>query len=944
MLELRRIVKDYNAGDTCVHALDEVNLTFRRSEFVSILGPSGCGKTTLLNIIGGLDRYTRGDLIINGRSTRSFRAYDWDAYRNNCVGFVFQNYNLIPHLSVLGNVELALTLSGKGKTERRAQAVAALEKVGLAEHLFKRPNQLSGGQMQRVAIARAIVNDPDILLADEPTGALDSKNSVQIVDLLKEISRDRLIIMVTHNDALAEKYSTRIIKLFDGKIEDDTSPYRPTEEERLEEIRYERERRGEPFVPEEYAPDRYPDPAQPLTESKKAERKERKRSVRRKNIANKTAAKQYKLEQKAQQRQQKREMRRTSMRFTTALGLSGRNLSTKKGRTALISFAGSIGIIGIALVLSIANGFTQYIDKLQTDTLVGFPITVSPRTVDLSGVTGTVGGHKETYENFPDDDRVQIYSRSLSGRIYFNDISDEYIAYVQRMQEKGWTNAVDFANTVNMNVIAKTSSSVPAYTLFSTSSSQGGISSTSNWTELVEEDNFVTSQYDVLAGTYPKEADELALIVDKHNRISAATIESLGLSFATDAEGKITFDDILSTCASFKVIVNDNLYTDGNPFVSPDADTVRSLYEDQSADGRKNISLHLTGILRIKEGTPLELYGTGIVHTKALTKAVIAANKNSAIITRQQEEIAVPYGEGKDLTSNREFYQAAGLDSSQVALWKHTVEEIRTFLTEKADFSPEQADALLQQIVEDPTLDFIEGDTDEIRAFKSAMSEAAQIISIVSKMITTAQNASLEALGAAERPTAIYIYPKDFDAKKKINTYLDAYNDAHPNAKVMYLDASAILADTMGNMVDIVSYILIAFSAVSLVVSGIMIAIITYVSVIERTKEIGVLRSIGARKKDISRVFNAETVLIGLIAGLIGILLAALLNFPINAILKAVIAANGGANLGIGNLAVLNPLHALVLIAVSVVLTLLSGFIPSQIAAKKDPVAALRAE
>lgn len=910
MLELRGIKKDYITGDTTVQALKGIDITFRRSEFVSILGPSGCGKTTMLNIVGGLDRYTEGDLIINGRSTTQFKEGDWDTYRNNSVGFVFQNYNLIPHLSVLGNVELALTLSGENKAERREKAVRALTEVGLSEQINKRPNQLSGGQMQRVAIARAIVNNPEIILADEPTGALDSKTSVQISDLLKEISKDRLIIMVTHNDKLAEQYSTRIIRLSDGEKVDDTNPYNPSEEELAAEIKADKLKKGQ-YVAEH---------DESLLSGKMLEQMDK--------AAQKAYAKEQKRKEKMRRRQLKKERRRTSMGFSTALGLSGRNLATKKGRTAMVSFAGSIGIIGIALVLSISNGFTSYINQMQTDTLAGFPITITPQALDVASMTEQVGGQRVQAEEFPDSGTVEIYTRDASNMIFFNDLSQEYIDYVKALPE-GLANDVTFTNAVDMVVAAKT----PSGSVRKVTTKQQGMMGTTNlWQEMLNSTSYMNQQYKVMAGKLPENKNEIALIVDKYNRLNATVAESLQLNLTTDANNKITFEQILEQAPEFKVFANGNLYPDGT-YRNVTDDTVVALY-DQSADDSKNITLNVVGVLRVNEGVPIELFGTGMLYHPDLTKEVVKVNSDSRIVHNQQTEINKNYGSGKNLVTDRTFYSEAGLSDQHVV-------------------SLVAYDTLKDYYAEDSTLNNVPQDVWNIAAQVGITKEMAVIImssltadsvDIMKSMITVAQNAALDSLGGYEKPTAIYIYPLNFETKKQINAYLDQYNIDHPDNKVMYTDASELLASTMGNMVDIISYVLVAFAAVSLVVSSIMIGIITYVSVIERTKEIGVLRSIGARKKDISRVFNAETFLIGLAAGILGVTVAFLLTFPVNWIINAVIAANGASSMITSNLAVLNPLHALALIAVSVVLTLISGLIPSQVAAKKDPVVALRTE
>ena len=931
MLELKSIVKDYPTGDASVRALGGITLSFRRSEFVSILGPSGSGKTTLLNIVGGLDSYTSGDLIINGRSTREFHAYDWDSYRNKCIGFVFQSYNLIPHLSVLKNVELALTISGKSKADRREKALTALKKVGLSDEKDKRPNQLSGGQMQRVAIARAIVNDPEIILADEPTGALDSVISVQIADLLKEISRDRLVIMVTHNDALAEKYSTRIIKLLDGEKVSDSNPYDPTQEERLSEIKHEREKRGEPFKAEEYSPERYPDPLAPLLDKKGKKRQIK--AVR--STLNREEIKQQKREAREERKRRKSEMQRTSMKFITALGLSGRNLATKKTRTALVSVAASIGIIGVALVLSISNGFSAYIEKLQTETLAGFPVSITPKAVDIEDFTSSIFGTDDRFTPFPTDGRVEIYSKSIDSYVHINDISDDYLEYLRGL-DKSLTNAIDYANAVRMNIVSK---SGEKYSLYSATSASASITSSNFLTELIDNPSFITGTYDVIKGRYPTGANELAVVIDRYNRIPAATLERFGIRFERGDDGKISLDDLINSAPEFKVIINENFYKDGNITVDTSEPALKKMYDEEN---NGNIPLKIVGVMRVKPSAPLALYGVGLVHTKALTDAVIALNKNSAMLSRQRIEFDTPYGEGLSIPAGRPFYSVAGLSEQNIEDWKNAESDLREELY-KYDFTDDDIDYLIDMGYRDPSLSFVPADKVDEETMQ-LLRDAVAITNLFQKMINQAKTSALEALGAAERPSSIYIYPKNFECKNKITAYLDAYNRDNPNNTVMYTDASEILTVSLGNMVNIVSYVLVAFAAVSLVVSSIMIGIITYVSVIERTKEIGVLRSIGARKKDVSRVFNAETMIIGLIAGLIGVAFAALLNIPINLILAAVIKAHGATGLGIGNLAVMHPLHALVLIAISVLLTFISGFIPSRIAAEKDPVTALRTE
>lgn len=831
MLQLNHIVKDYVTGDTTVRALKGIDLTFRKSEFVSILGPSGCGKTTLLNIVGGLDRYTSGDLLIGGKSTKDFKAYDWDAYRNSCVGFVFQSYNLIPHLSVLGNVEIALTLSGVSASERKRRATEALNKVGLSEQINKKPNQLSGGQMQRVAIARAIVNDPEIILADEPTGALDSKTSFQIMELLKEIASDRLIIMVTHNNELAEEYSTRIISLLDGEVISDTNPY-SVEKERIDERFDEREQAERP--------------APAATEG----------------LTDKQIAKLQKKQDRELARSKKKQLKKTSMAFTTAASLSGRNLITKKGRTFMTAFAGSIGIIGIALVLAVSNGFKIYIDKMQSDTLAGFPITVSQYSMDMESMTQSMGGsNKNELPEFPDDDRLVIYTPENKS-VHYNPLTAEYVDYVKTLDSKHY-NDITVSYSVQMNVLSKVESeggaSYKRIVTASKSSLMGQMTgmTTTSWQEVMPNQAFLDEQYQLIAGNYPTDKTELLLVVDKYNRISTTTLDELGIPMTANAKASLA--DMLGK--ELSVVLNDDWYTlNGKKFDDLSSINYPEAYEN-------GLKLHITGILRIRESAPLSIYNNGILYSPSLTEYLIEDGMKSEI----------------------------GMTQAASDNWNYLDNVPLLSITENGiTYTKEQyKDILLQRV------------------------------------------------GASSTPWSISIFPKDFTAKKAITAHLDAYNkditeDAH---KILYMDAAALLSDTMGQMVDIISIALVAFAAVSLVVSSIMIGIITYVSVIERTKEIGVLRSIGARKKDISRVFNAETVLIGLCAGVIGVVVAFILTFPISAIIRVI-----GGTMITGNMAVLHPLHALLLIAVSCVLTFIAGLIPSGAAAKKDPVVALRSE
>ncbi|MCI9518282.1 MAG: ATP-binding cassette domain-containing protein [Clostridia bacterium] len=830
MLELKGITKDYTAADTSVRALDGISLAFRKAEFVAVLGPSGCGKTTMLNIVGGLDGYTDGDLLINGKSTKDFKTQDWDAYRNSCVGFVFQNYNLIPHQTVIGNVELALTLSGISKSERRQRAARALERVGLKEQMNKRPNQLSGGQMQRVAIARAIVNDPEIILADEPTGALDSKTSVQIADLLQEIAKERLVIMVTHNNDLAAQYATRTVNLLDGKVVGDTDPFTP-----------------EPATAE-------PEAIDPLPVDEKAAKK------REKEIA----------------KAKKAQLKRTSMSFLTAISLSFNNLRTKKGRTFLTSFAGSIGIIGIALVLAISNGFKMYINQMQSDTLAGFPVTVSQYTVDAASLSTQMGGMgKVDLPEYPSDGKLIAYEPPKM-LYHYNAIDENYLEHISKI-DASLVNGISYSYGITSHVLAKMETDgQTGYGLVETVSrdmmssligTQAG-----SWQELAP-GSFVQEQYDVIDGKYPTEKNEIALVVDKYNRISTSTLDSLQMS-KESIDGK-HLSDLKGT--QFKVILNDDWYVHkdsesggGYPrsdfYTDPDSSEYERLYNESE------VTLEIVGIMRVKQGTPLSIYNTGIVYTPALSDYLREDGKTSEISVKQNSA----KGETHDYLTGYEFSFESKMAATQ---------------------GLETTEAMLKEAV-------------------------------------------LQQIGASDIPKNIYIYPKSFETKVKINAHLDSFNNGKDESdKILYMDAASLLSDTMGTMIDIISYALVAFAAVSLVVSSIMIGIITWVSVIERTKEIGVLRSIGARKKDISRVFNAETMLIGLVAGVLGVVISFILTFPVSAIIKAL-----SDGMVATNLAVLSPVAAIALIAVSVVLTLVAGSIPSRMAAKKDPVVALRTE
>ena len=870
MLELKNITKDYVSGDSTVQALKGISIEFRKSEFVSILGQSGCGKTTLLNIIGGLDRYTSGDLVINGKSTKKFKDKDWDAYRNYSVGFVFQSYNLIPHQTILSNVELALTISGVSREERKERAIKALEDVGLKEQIHKKPNQLSGGQMQRVAIARALVNNPDIILADEPTGALDTKTSVQIMEILKEISKDKLIVMVTHNPELAEKYSTRIVKILDGVITDDSKPF--TEEDRKKE--------------------------------KDAKAKDG----------------------------------RTAMKFFTALRLSLNNLMTKKGRTLLTSFAGSIGIIGIALILSISNGVQNYINRVEEDTLSSYPITIDESTVDISSMMeGFMGEAEENAETHEDG---KIYSRdimndmisTLSSKVSNNNL-EALKNYIENENStiKDNASAIKYNYNLNINLYKEDTSngvvlvnpstvmnafgmedmmeaqeSSPMSSMFG--SSMTSMSNTDVWEEMLDNEELLHSQYDLVAGNWPTNYNEVVLIVNDNNEISDYTLYALGLKDQNELEERwnkvqngeeveesestsYTYDELLDL--SFKLVLNSDYYEKENGLwvdKSEDEEYMKELLNNCE-------NINVVGIIKQNEQSVATGMSGGIGYTKDLKEYVINKTNEAEIVKEQK--------------NNPDINVFTGLAFPD--------EDSKTF-----DYS---------QL------------SDEQRAQLAMLSteELAEIMETYSNNANASYDGNLELLGAVDlnKPSSISIYPKDFDAKDVITQEIDNYNqkqrdDGKEENVINYTDMIGIMMSSVSQIIDTISYVLIAFVAISLVVSSIMIGIITYISVLERTKEIGILRAIGASKKDISRVFNAETFIVGLIAGLLGIGVTILLNIPITKIIYAVT--------GVTVTVSLPAVGGIILVLISMILTIIAGLIPARMASKKDPVEALRTE
>lgn len=791
MLQLQNITKSYTTGDFTQTALDHVNLNFRKSEFVAILGASGAGKTTCLNVIGGLDHYDSGDLIINGKSTKHFKDSEWDAYRNNSVGFIFQSYNLISHLSIVDNVEMGMTLSGVSSEEKHKKALEVLEKVGLKEHIHKKPNQLSGGQMQRVAIARALANDPDIILADEPTGALDSVTSQQIMELIREISDDKLVIMVTHNPDLAEEYADRVVRFKDGQVVSDSHPY---------------SMEGESTS--------------------------------------------YSL-------------KKTSMSFFTALKLSGKNISTKKGRTALTAFAASIGIIGIALILSLSSGFKIQIDQFQSNALAEFPIIISQTAMSMDAETleqmqGMITKAKQ--EQYPDTNEVYLYDSTKQTIAHTNVFTQEYVDYIEKIDPE-ICRSIGYTRMVGMNLITKNGDkALPASIAVGMNMGGGNdgsasMASMANMTSMKgaglssypevlgdSAESYLEKNYDLLAGEYPADETGLVLIVDEKNRVDQNVLKNLG--FDTEDVDSIQFSDLVGK--ELKLVANDDYYvkTEMGNFL-PGSDYA-SMYDNEN-----NITLTISGILRLKSDVTLGVLGNGIAYSDALVQKILDREADSEIVTAQKD----------------------------------------------ADFNVMTMEPL---------------DSESKKAF-------------------------LSYLGGDSTPFMAYLYPIDFESKEAVLQYLDAYNEGKDKEDtIVYTDLASSMTEMTGSIMDAITMVLIAFAAISLVVSLIMVGIITYISVLERTKEIGILRALGARKKDITRVFNAETFIIGTCSGLLGIAIAYLLTIPTNIILENLT--------DLANVAQLNPLHALLLIVISVILTLIGGAIPAKMAAKKDPVEALRSE
>ena len=1052
MLKLKEITKDYKVAQGYVHALKGITLAFRKNEFVSVLGPSGCGKTTLLNSIGGLDHYTSGDLVIQGKSTKDFKDRDWDVYRNHRIGFIFQSYNLIPHQTVLSNVELALTIAGVGKEERRQRATKALERVGLGEELNKRPNQLSGGQMQRVAIARALVNNPDILLADEPTGALDSKTSVEVMELIKEISSERLVIMVTHNPELAEKYSSRIVRLKDGQVESDSAPYSDEEEER---------ENGEELA---------------------------------------RAAEEAEEEEKAEKSGKKGKKPRAKMSFLTSLALSAKNLLTKKGRTIITSVAGSIGIISVCLVLALSSGFNNYIRRTEEDMLSYYPVEITENTINLDAVMSNAG----SMDNLPDMEKLsdKVYVNSFLTQLakdiaVVNNISPEYLSYLQQGKEEhpDWFSEIKYSYGVTLTnnlftsvqtggVLDREHNVTTAeeerffslyqlrdfYTneLLSLASEYAGLlgyvdfftnvlgvmpGTDENVTNYGE---YVLSQYDILAADrefeglkdgkhngkphFPENENEAVLVIGENNDSTDLTLAQLGFlpeknfmdlfdmgEAGNDKEGgyqTIPYEDIFSK--QYVLYYNDAVYEQRStdkvteqPFSYID-DGERDDLATEENGKQLGIPVKITAILRLKEGRTYGCLTDGINLTEATVRHYIAANKESAIVKwAQSEEAKLPAAlvglmgaqnmDGYRMPSANlsSQYTSVDLGAIKTALSSIFGEMVltgmdrmggllpnyplsgdaidhaaaRTFfetfksMIGSSNFGTEEVNAAIDKINESSRLiiphideapigtDSVDGMIEQIDKLGTTFTHAELAKAVGFPIVTKYVEPKLDgialegtvsvsfaaegevpdivirSLGGNDSPNGIYIYPADFDAKENVLSYLDAWNTMEGRKevdKITYTDRVGLLMGMMQTMLDVITYVLVAFTSISLVVSSVMIGIITYVSVVERVKEIGVLRSLGARKMDIRNLFNAETFIIGLAAGLIGVGV----TYIISAIIDLIIFSLSG----IAGIASLPPLTAFIMVCVSVALTLISGLIPAQAAAKKDPVIALRTE
>lgn len=880
MLKLSNIIKDYTVGETKLRALKGVSGAFRNNEFVAILGPSGCGKTTLLNIIGGLDHYTEGDLIINGRSTSTYNDHDWDSYRNHSIGFVFQSYNLIGHQTILANVELALTLSGVSKSERKQRAIEVLKNVGLEKEINKKPNQLSGGQMQRVAIARALINNPDILLADEPTGALDSETSIQIMEILKEVAKDKLVIMVTHNPELAASYANRIIKLLDGNIIDDSNPFNPTDEEIAAEA----------------------------IEYNKLDKKEKKKIDKTRRMS-----------------------------FLTALSLSFNNLLTKKGRTILTAIAGSIGIIGIALILSVSEGVQRYIDTVEKSTMSAYPITVDSQSTDLSGIISVVQQlEKETHaeEGYVEtNDLILALSEATANSTRKNNLRD-FKDYIENKSTTIKENSTDIVYNYSTSLkpyyydsekdkyvkcLSSISSVLKEASGGLVSFPMGSMGMGGTFSRLVGDSNFVKTQYTLKAGKMPEKDNEAILLADKNGRIADYVFYSLGLMDIQDLKNyfsalvlysvdpnnypmpkypdvpKFSYDELIGY--SFKYLLSNESYiinSDGLIVENPDYDINKVLKESTN-------ELTIVGIVEPSEEATMDSVLGGVLYQASWVDTLIDHNNNSDVAMLQY------LNKEKNLIYNHPF---------------------------NTPYTDSDYENIKQIINTNKTLKKLFNSTD------NDINDVTSVVNFANINMTLSYDDTLDLLGFVDydSPDSIYIYPKDFDGKDAIINDIKAYNDSvlEPD-KISYTDMVGVLVSSVSIIVNAISYVLIAFVSISLVVSSIMIGIITYISVLERTKEIGILRAVGASKRDISNVFNAETFIIGLTSGAIGILVSLLLIIPINAILLHFTKISYLK-------AQLPILGAFLLILISVLLTFIAGIIPSRYAAKKDPVIALRSE
>ena len=841
MLQLQHISKVYHTGDQEFHALKDISIRFRESEFVSILGQSGSGKTTLLNIIGGLDQYTSGDLLIQGKSTKQFKDRDWDSYRNHTIGFVFQSYNLIGHQTALSNVEIAMTLSGVSKAERKKRAIEVLERVGLKDHLYKKPSQMSGGQMQRIAIARALVNDPKVVLADEPTGALDSETSVQIMDLLKDIAKERLVIMVTHNPELAQKYSTRIVQVLDGNILSDSNPCEPTEETKQVDIQF----------------------------------------------------------------------TKTKMSFTTALVLSFNNLLTKKGRTLLTAFAGSIGIIGIALILALSNGVSDYVKKVQEDTLVSLPLTISEQ--NQSNLLATSPDLSEKpYKDNHELGINTILTNLLKKQIGKNDLAS-FKTYLEEHASKVESLTKDIRYRYNLQpfIYASDTSNGPKSILPSTLADEvetanqtmkGYLQNLNYWSELSSDSSMLESMYDVLEGRFPQDKSEIVLIVDENNQISDLLLYSLRIKDPSELNDTKKLDELSSQTyqysdfigKTFKAVVNTNRFVKENNLWLNKIDNA-SYMKTQIENG---LQLKIVGVLRQKEGTSsgVNAPSGGIAYTSALIDYTSEYIQNSDIVKEQEANQNLNVFTGKDFAKDPKPFSSENLtEEEKIQLAKMTPEEQAQYIQQYNDNSA------------------------------STYEENLAKMGVINK----------------SKPAAIELYTSSFQQKQDLKEFINAYNTAKKEAgeddKVLaYSDDIQTIMSSITTLVGVVTTVLVGFVAISLIVSSIMISIITYISVLERTKEIGILRAMGASKKDIRRIFTAETAIEGLISGVLGITITFLATFPINAIVAKMT--------NVGNVAQLPIEVALILIGISIVLTMLAGLIPSRIAAKKDPVESLRSE